>query len=232
MSSHTTPTNAVSPNHQRELWEILSCQHPASIMKTLKSTPGIQSYELHLLYTILDYCQFRTPDHLFTKIHTLPNPVAAELVSALKELPEIQSPVVYSDRETDRKTDVDTTISILTPGTGPVSPTCKPLFYTAEREELYTLVQRLFAKGYLNDNGDGSKRAEIQDFETLHILYRLEAEQIRAKKYGHTDLTEPEHTWYHETSNALVAQWIRYLGPLVPHLEEGENSCPLKLEFE
>lgn len=197
-------------------------------MKMLKNTANVHSYELHLLYNILDYCQFRTPDHLFTKIHTLPNPVAAELVSALKELPEIQYSVVSSDR-------VDgpvTTISIQQPGNDPVSPTCKPLFYTAEREELYALVQRLFAQGYLNDNGDGSKRAEIHEFETLHILYRLEAEQIRAKKYGHTDLTEPDHAWYHETSNALVAQWTRYLGPLAPQVGDDEGSGPVKIEFE
>lgn len=197
-------------------------------MKTLKNTADVHSYELHLLYTILDYCKSRTPDHLFTKIHTLPDSVAAEIISALKALPDFQHCVKSSGRETD----ADTTVIIHTPGDVAVSSASKPLFYTVEREELYSLIQRLFAKGYLNDNGDGSMRTEIHDFETLHILYRLETEHLRAKKLEDTDLTEPDHAWYHETSNALVAQWTRYLGPLAPLVGEDEDSVQIKIEFE
>lgn len=228
MSSHNNPIPIVSPNHQRDLWEMLSCQFPGTIMKTLKNTPDIHSYELHMLYTILDYCRSRTPDHLFTKIHTLPDPVAAEIILALKALPNIQQCVKSSDQQTS----ADTTVIIHTPGDVAVPSACKPLFYTVEREELYALIQRLFAKGYLNDNGDGSKRVDIHDFETLHILYRLETEQLRAKKFGDTELTEPDHAWYHETSNALVAQWTRYLGPLAPLVEADEDNVQIKIEFE
>lgn len=208
-------------------------------MKMLKNTPDIHSYELHLLYTILDYCQFRTPDHLFTKIHTLPSTVAAEIISSLKALPDIQHCIKPPGRENETDTDADagTTVIIHSPGDAAVSSAaaCKPLFYSVEREELYALIQRLFAKGYFNENGDGSMRAaaEIHDFETLHILYRLETEHLRAKKLGDTDITEPDHAWYHETSNKLIAQWTRYLAPLAPPVgEDDEDSVQVKIEFE
>lgn len=238
MSSRiNTSTPVVSPDHQRDLWEMLSCQFPGTIMKMLKNTPGIHSYELHLLYTILDYCQFRTPDHLFTKIHTLPSPVAAEIISSLKTLPDIQHCIKPSGRETETNADADTTVIIHSPGDAANSSAaaCKPLFYSVEREELYALMQRLFAKGYLNDSGDGSMRAaaEIHDFETLHILYRLETEHLRAKKLGDTDLTEPDHAWYHEPSNKLIAQWTRHLAPLAPPVgEDDEDSDQVKIECE
>lgn len=213
MSSHNKPIHSVSPKPQHDLWTILSWHFPASIVKTLRSTPDIHSNELHLLYTILISCQFRTPDHLYTKIHTLPDPIAAQIVSNLEEL-DIGYP-----KSTGREEIVSRSHCV---PNGSMYPICKPLFYTAEREEFYSLVQRLFAAGFLGDKADGSKRAQVHNFETLHVLYRLGAEHIRSKRHGETELTEPNHEWYHETSDALVAQWTRYLWALAP--QEGEDD--------
>ncbi|KAJ4416013.1 hypothetical protein N0V82_007040 [Gnomoniopsis sp. IMI 355080] len=222
MSSHHTPSLSSTPNHQRMLWAILTWHSPASIVKTLRCTPNIHSNELHLLCTILINCRFRTPDHLFTKIHTLPSRVAAEMVVGLEQL-DIRRPSPSDRVDNGRGSDQ-------TPGS-PVSPDCRPLFYTVERGELYSLVQRLFAAGVLGEAADRSKLAQVHDFETLHVLYRLEAEHVRCKRRGDTDLTEPNHQWYHETSDALVAQWTGYLWPLGSHQEAGEgDSVVIKLE--
>lgn len=228
MSSHNNPRSTASTNHQYTLWTILAWHFPASIIKTLQSTPNIHSYELHLLYSILISCQLHTPDHLFIKIHALPSRVAAEVVSALEEL-DIRLPVSMDRKENHSITSighsyVDCPAPLIS---------CKPLFYTVEREELYSLVQRLFAAGYLGDKSDGSKRAEVHNFATLHVLYRLEAEHCRSKKYGDTELTEPSHEWYHETSDALVAQWTRYLWSLpqpVGEDEEEDDDVVIKIE--
>ncbi|KAF3765701.1 hypothetical protein M406DRAFT_329581 [Cryphonectria parasitica EP155] len=78
-----------------------------------------------------------------------------------------------------------------------------------------TRIGGLFKAGYIGRNGDGSARENVASFRTLHVLYRLDKEDQRARKEEDTGLRDPSHKWYHVTSDEIVEKWARRLSPLI-----------------
>lgn len=192
------PTEPLQP-HQRALWAVLTWNYPSSICKTLRRTAHLHSDELHRLYALLAGAHREPPARLLAAVTALPESTAGEMVAALADI---------GVRATHQP--------------GPY----KPLFYSAEREELWFVVLELFGAGFLGRGGDGSARQAVADFRTLHMLYRLDMEDQRARRKEDTGLRDPNHEWYHSAADELVEQWLRRLRPLA---EQGRrDEVPVK----
>lgn len=207
MSEHTD----LQP-YQRILWNTLCCNHPADICRALEVSEHVHSDELHHLYSILQSARGKVPSHLMAKVAGLSQPMAAEMVDALRALHIIDPSGEHGSTQMGRET--------------------KPYFYSGEREQLWRNVLNLFEMEYIGRNADGSMRETVSDFHILHILYRLEMEDERCRREEDTNIQNPAHCWYHETSDPNVAWCLRRLAPLVAKpwkvVTQGDEEDKLK----
>lgn len=181
--------------HQRILWNVLCRNFPANICRTLEDTDHIHSDELHHLYLLLQSSRGETAAHLMTMLASLSQPTAAEMVDALR-VRKITDPD-GDDKETQATREI------------------KPYFHSRAREQFWRIVLDLFEMQYLGGHADGSMRGNVSDFFALHILYRLDMEDMRCRRDEDTNIQNPAHRWYHETSDQYVAWCVKRLAPLV-----------------
>ncbi|ROW04122.1 hypothetical protein VSDG_00947 [Cytospora chrysosperma] len=180
---------------QRILWNIFCYNFPAEICKALEDTEKVYSDELHNLYDILQSSRGKGPSYLMVKLTGLSQPTAVETIDALHAINVTGPTGGYGDVKVRQET--------------------KPYFHSREREEFWRCVLDLFEKGYLGRHADGSMRENVSDFHVLHLLYRLEMEDKRCRKGEDTNIQNPAHCWYHETSDQNIAWCVKRLAPLV-----------------
>src|SRR4051812_41772718 len=72
--------------YQRALWNVLCWNFPADICKALESTEHVHEDGLHYLYSILQHANTKTASHLISKLSSLPDTAALELLKALQAL--------------------------------------------------------------------------------------------------------------------------------------------------
>lgn len=181
--------------YQRVLWNILCWNFPDEICRALEDTEHVYTDELHGLYDILQSSRGKGPSYLMARLAGLSQLMSAETVSALHAL-NITGPIgEFKSSEAVRES--------------------KPYFYSREREMFWRTVLDLFEMEYLGSHADGSMRETVSDFHALHILYRLEMEDKRCRRDEDTNIQNPTHCWYHETSDQNVAWCLRRVAPLV-----------------
>lgn len=180
---------------QRILWSILCRNYPAEICRTLEDTEHVHNNELHELYDTLRSSRGKGPSHLMAKIAGLSQPTAVETVGALHAL-NINSPSGENE-------------------SAQVVQENKPYFYSRERELFWRNVLDLFEMGYLGRHADGAMRETVSDFHALHILHRLDMEDMGCRRDEDTNIQNPVHSLYHEPSDQSVAWCLRRIAPLV-----------------
>jgi hypothetical protein len=172
--------------YQRILWNVLCWNFPAEICKILEDTEQVYSDELHNLYDILQSSRGKGPSYLMAKLTGLSQPAAVETIDVLHALNVTGPSGGYGNAKAVQET--------------------KPYFYSREREAFWRYVLDLFEMEFLGRHADGSMRESVFDFHVLHLLYRLEMEDKRCRKGEDTNIQNPAHCWYHETSDQNIAQ--------------------------
>ncbi|PSR99202.1 hypothetical protein BD289DRAFT_450453 [Coniella lustricola] len=237
--------------HQRALWTILVDNFPATIVKQLLSTVNVRSPELHSLYAILMEAQYHRPHALFTAIQSLPDNMARKMVVALEDTLHLKgcdgdltprAPIAAGKEPPPGETHINPfepegSIPLNIPATAAqvieltemplrTQSGCKPLFWDAKREMLWLSVLKLYETGCLRENGDFVSAPEhIVDFRTLHIVFRLNVEERRTIDEEGTSLLDPNHSWYHETADDFVEQWVRRLRTFVKDRDQEKEDA-------
>ncbi|KAI3397055.1 hypothetical protein diail_11291 [Diaporthe ilicicola] len=180
--------------YQRALWNLLCWNYPADICKTLENTDHVHNDVLHYLYSILQNARAKPAAYLITRLASLPDTTANEMIGALGALNILGPDIAASEKPALES---------------------KPYFHSCERECFWLIVLELFKAGCLGVNTDGSAREGISDFQALHYLYRLDVEDKRGRRDEDVELRNPAHCWYHETADKQVLWCVRRMWPLV-----------------
>lgn len=202
-------------DHQRILWSLICWNYPADICKTLENTDHVHNDVLHYLYSFLETARGKPAPYLITRLASLPDTTAKEMIDALDAL-NVRGP------------DPAGSVSVggADKGKTPQRPELegKPYFHSCERECFWRIVLELFETGCLGRNTDGSAREGISDFHALHYLYRLDVEDKRCRRNEEVDLRNPAHSWYHETSDKQVLWCVKRMWPLVEGKLKGKGE--------
>lgn len=201
---------------QRRLWNFLCWSFPDRIQQVLESRQHVHSNELHALHLILIQSKGKTPGYLLSMIQVVSEHAAREMLALLEDSNMIAytSPGSHPPIDVEENT-FDEPVAMMRELGG------KPLFHSAEREELWLAINSLFDGGFLGRVTDGSAQERIDDFCTLNLLFRLDLEDRRATRDEDIRLRCPDHRWYHVTNDREVKQMLQIIRSL---LEPGYDT--------
>lgn len=189
---------------QRRLWSFLCWSFPDRIRQVLESKQHVHSNELHALYLILTQSKGKTPGYMLAMIKAVSEHSAGEMLAALEDL----NMMVYTSTDAEENMSDETAATVRDLGG-------KPLFHSAELEELWFAVNALFDGGFLGRLTDGSAQERVEDFRTLNLLFQLDLEDRRATRDEDIRLRCPDHRWYHMTEDREVEHMLQRIRPLL-----------------